>query len=430
MTNEPDIAIIGAGAAGIGAARRLAGRGLSVVMLEAHSRPGGRAWTHSAGDMRLDLGCGWLHSADRNPWTRIAEEAGFTIDRKTPVWRTQYHDLGFPAADQQDADAAFGQWFEQLAAAPPASDKASDVVERDGRWTPYLQAMSGFISGDTLERVSARDFMAYDKATTGRNWRLPAGYGALIAESLPSDIELHLATPVDSIELEGHPVELHTTMGTVRARAVILTASTNVLTGGMIALPSALDPWRDAAARLPLGYDEKLFLEITGVSPFEPETHVLGDPYDAATGSYYIRPFGWPVIECYFGGEGARAVATDGQDAAFARAVDQLVNLFGSSVRSCLRPLVASNWTNTATIGGAYSHALPGQADARVKLAAPYDGRLFFAGEATHVTDYSTAHGAFASGKRAADEALASLRPRTFVDAPSWNLDASIGQHD
>ncbi|MFG1228662.1 flavin monoamine oxidase family protein [Xanthobacter wiegelii] len=410
MTHDPDVAIIGAGAAGIAAARRLAGSGLSAVVLEALPRIGGRAWTRTAAGMPLDLGCGWLHSADRNPWTRRAEEAGFAVDRRTPAWRTQYHDLGFPPAEQQEADRAFTEWIRQLAAAPPASDTAAHALEPGGRWTSYLQAMSGFISGDELERVSARDFTAYDTASTGRNWRLPAGYGTLVTASLPAEAELHPATPVQAITLDGRCVALRTPAGTVRARAAILTVSTSVLTGGAMALPAALDPWREAAARLPLGCNEKLFLEIVGDSPFEPETHVLGDPHDATTGSYYIRPFGWPVIECFLGGAGARAMAASGPDAAFARAIDQLVNLFGATVRRCLRPLVASHWTNTATIGGAYSHALPGQADARAALALPFDGRLFFAGEATHATDFSTAHGAYASGLRAADEAIRELR--------------------
>ena len=71
--------------------------------------------------------------------------------------------------------------------------------------------------------------------------------------------------------------------------------STAVLVGGAIMLPRGLDPWRDAAARLPLGRNEKLYL---------PETRVLGNPRDRATGVYYIRPFGWPVIECFFGRSG------------------------------------------------------------------------------------------------------------------------------
>jgi monoamine oxidase len=411
MVEEPDIVIIGAGAAGIGAARRLADSGLSVLMLEALPRAGGRAWTSEAAGVPVDLGCGWLHSADRNPWTAIAEQTGYVVDRRQSAWDSQYRDLGLPAEDWAAAQQAFEEWSRRIATSPPASDVAADALESGGRWTAYLQAMSGFISGDELERISARDYAAYDKASTYCNWRLPAGYGTLITASLPQAANLHLAAPVEAVDLGGQRITLRTPAGTVRARAVIVTVSTNVLAGDAIVWPSLLDPWRDAALRLPLGRDEKLFLEIVGSNPFKPESHVLGDPYDAATGSYYIRPFGRPVIECFLGGAGARSMAADGTEAAFARAIDQLVSLFGTAVRGCLRPLIVSNWAGSATIGGAYSHALPGQADARAILARPFDERLFFAGEATHATDFSTAHGAYQSGVRAAEEAISVLVP-------------------
>lgn len=126
------------------------------------------------------------------------------------------------------------------------------------------------------------------------------------------------------------------------------------------------------------------------------------------TGTYYIRPFGWPVIECFLGGDGARAAARD-TGAAFAQAIDQMVGLFGATARAHLRPLTASDWAGTSSIAGAYSHAMPGQASARGALACPLDSRLFFAGEATHATDFSTAHGAFESGVRAAEEAIRAL---------------------
>ena len=412
MSQEPDIAIVGAGAAGIGAARRLACSGLSTVVLEASPRLGGRAWTRQAAGVPLDLGCGWLHSADRNPWTRIAEETGFEVDRRTPAWGTQYHDLGFPAAEREAARDAFARWNKRLVAAPASSDCAADLLlAEDAKWTAYLQAMSGFISGDELERISAKDYAAYDTASTEVNWRVPAGYGTLVAASLPAGSNLQLDLPVEAVFLDERRVALQTRTGTLRARAVILTVSTNVLADDTIVWPSVLDPWRDAAARLPLGNDEKLFLEIVGDSPFAPESRVLGDPHDAETGVYYIRPFGWPVIECFLGGAGARAVASDGADAAFARAIEQLVRLFGSAAGRHLKPLIASDWAHTLTIGGAYSHALPGQADARVALARPFDSRLFFAGEATHTTDFSTTHGAYQSGVRAAEEVIAALAP-------------------
>lgn len=411
MNRDPDIAIVGAGAAGVGAARRLAGSGFSTLMLEALPRPGGRAWTRAVAGLTLDLGCGWLHSADRNPWTRIAEQGGFAVDRRLPAWGTQYRDLRFPAAERDAARRAFARWSERLATTPPASDRAADALDEDGRWTAYLQAMSGFISGNELEHISATDYAAYDAVSTDCNWRVAAGYGTLIAASLPAACELHLATQVQTIALDKNRVVLQTPAGVVRVRAVILTVSTGVLAGDTIAWPAALDPWRDAATRLPLGRNEKLFLEIIGESPFAPESHVLGDPHDPMTGSYYIRPFGWPVVECFLGGAGARAAAADGTEMAFARAIDQLARLFGSRVRRHLKPLVASDWAGAATIGGAYSHALPGQSAARAALARPFDARLFFAGEATHATDFSTAHGAYESGLRAAEEAVAALAP-------------------
>ena len=174
-------------------------------------------------------------------------------------------------------------------------------------------------------------------------------------------------------------------------------------------LPRALDPWRHAAARLPLGRNEKLFLEITADSPFIPETRVLGNPRDRHTGVYYIRPFGWPVIECFLGDEGAQMAEEMGPTAGFAHASTQLAALFGSAASRSLRPLVASGWSRMTYVGGAYSHALPGHAATREDLALPFEQRLFFAGEATHVHDYSTAHGAYDSGVRAAEEAIAAL---------------------
>jgi len=412
MNSEPDIAIIGAGAAGIGAARRLAHSGLSVSIFDALPRPGGRAWTYKTLAGPVDLGCGWLHTADRNPWTRIAEESGFKVDRGLTAWGEQFRGLGFPKAEREEARRAFALWSNRVATAPPASDRASDALDPEGPWTAYLQALSGYISGDELERISAKDYAAYDEASTDCNWRVPAGYGALISASLPAGTELHLATAVEALTTDERRVVLQTAGGTVKARAVILTVSTNVLAGGAISLPSALDPWREAAARLPLGNNEKLFLEIVGDSPFAPESHVLGDPHDPTTGTYYISPFGSPVIECFLGGAGARAATAEGHSAAFDRAIGQLASLFGSSVRRCLRPLVASDWTRTPSIGGAYSHALPGQADARVALARPFDDRLFFAGEATHTSDFSTAHGGYESGVRAAEEAIGALVPQ------------------
>lgn len=408
MTDEFDFVIVGCGAAGIGAARRLSALGASTLVLEAADRIGGRARTLEVRGHRLDLGCGWLHSGDRNAWTGIAEQSGFAVDRRAPGWRQQYGNLGFSPAGQAAARDAFDRWAERLAKHPPASDRASDALEPGGEWNDYIRAMAGFISGVDPEHVSATDYAAYDDASTGQNWRVSAGYGTLVAASLPPSVPLRTGTPVSELAVTGDGVALTTPAGTVHARAVILTVSTAVLANDAIRMPRDLEPWQACAAALPLGRDEKVFLEITGDAPFEDETHVTGNPRSRLTGGYHIRPFGAPVIECFLGGEAA-GVVDEGEDAGFAFARDELAALFGSDVKRSLRPLATSHWAKTATIGGAYSCALPGHAAARSRLAKPFDDRVFFAGEATHGFDFTTAHGAHDSGVRAADEAFAAV---------------------
>jgi len=408
---DVDVVIVGAGAAGVGAARRLAASPLSAVVVEASARVGGRAFTCDIAGMALDLGCGWLHSADRNAWTRIAEDAGFGVHRRPPAWGRQYRDLGFPRTDQAAAGRAFSAWSQRLDASP-ASDCAADALEPGGEWNAYIQAISGFINGDELERVSVADYCAYDAASTNANWRVPFGYGALIAASLPPRLDLRLSTPVKSVELVGGSVRLKTPIGAIRARAAILTVSTAALAGDAISLPRELDGWKHAAACLPLGRNEKIFLEIVGRNSFEPETRALGNPRDARTAAYYIRPFGRPVIECFLGGAGARIIENEGPAAGFAHALAELTGLFGFGARACLRPLLASNWSRMTYIGGSYSHAVPGHAGARKDLARSFEDRIFTAGEATHAFDFSTAHGAHDSGVRAAEEAIAAVASR------------------
>ncbi|WP_294643668.1 FAD-dependent oxidoreductase [uncultured Aureimonas sp.] len=408
MTQDVDFLIIGAGAAGIGAARRLCSLGASPLVLEAADQVGGRAETYHAGGLALDLGCGWLHSAERNAWTRIAEDAGFAVDRRTPAWGRQYRDLGFPPADHAAASEAMARWAERLDDVSPASDRASDALRPGDPWNDFIAARTGYISGVGPERISVADYLAYDEASSDENWRLPAGYGTLVAVSLPPSADLCTGVAVRRIDIDGDRVAVATGDGTVRARAVILTVSTAVLAGGAIAMPAALDPWRDAAARLPLGRNEKVFLEIVGDAPFEDETHVVGSPRSRATGSYYIRPLGAPVVECFLGGDGA-AVLDDGPEAGFAFALAELGGLFGADIRRFLRPLKATHWSGLPLIGGGYSCALPGEAGARERLARPFDDRVFFAGEATSRADFSTAHGAHDTGVRAADEAFAAV---------------------
>ncbi len=412
MTSEFDVIIVGGGAAGLGAARRLAASGASTLLLEASSRLGGRAFTQDLGGYPLDLGCEWLHSGDRNAWVGIAEASGFLVDRSDPPWAQAHSGIARDVDAEEAARKAFGDWEERLRTVAGGSDRASDALEPGGAWNAYVRAIAGFMSGVGPENISATDYLAYDDASTGKNWNLPMGYGTLVAASLPPEVTLRLATPVEGIDLTADGVAVITRAGTVCAKAAILTVSTAVLAGDAIRLPAGTEPWREAATALPLGRNEKVFLEIGQDAAFEPDAHAYGNLRDARSAAYSIRPNGWPVIEAFLGGEGARILEEEGPAAGFAFVSAELTGLFGNDVASSIRPLAATSWSRMAAIGGAYSCALPGHSQAHARLAWPFEDRLFFAGEATHPFDFTTAHGAHDSGQRAADEAMETLRDR------------------
>lgn len=413
MISEFDVIVVGGGAAGIGAVRRLVDSGTSCLLLEASQRLGGRAYTQDLGGYPLDLGCEWLHSGDRNAWVGIAEASGFPVDRGDPPWAKAHPSQDVNKDDREAAWRAYGDWEKRLGAVARGTDRASDALEPGSAWNGYVRAIAGFMSGVAPEDISATDYLAYDDASTDNNWHLPLGYGTLVAASLPHCATVRLATPAERIDLTGDGVEVTTRAGTVRARAAILTVSTTVLAGDAIRLPPGVDPWREAAAALPLGRNEKIFFQIGRDTAFERDSHAYGNLKDPKSAAYSIRPNGWRVIEAFLGGDGAGIIDEEGPAAGFAFVAEELGGLFGSDVASTIRPLAATSWSRMAFIGGAYSCALPGQSQARFRLAQPFEDRLFFAGEATHSFDFTTAHGAYDSGQRAADEAVAALRTRS-----------------
>lgn len=407
MTGLFDAIIVGGGAAGIAAARRLDQRGRSVLIVEAMHRLGGRAHTAMAGGYPADLGCGWLHSADRNPLTVLAERRGEPIDRTEAAWQRQLNDADFSACEQQAARSAYETFCRLLRENPPPTDRASDAIDPGHPWKAFIDNLSTLLNGTELDTLSAADFVAYDSAASPLDWRLPRGLGAFIV-SLGENLPHVLRTKVHSIALNKN-VSLGTDRGTLRARTVIVTVSTAVLACGKIVFPTAAADHLHAASRLPLGLADKLYLELADPAIVPAETHLFGNVRDVRSGSYYIRPFGRPLIEAFFGGQLACDLESGGSDEATEFALDELAGLLGSGIRGHLRPIRATAWRREPSIGGSYSHALPGASGQRRRLAEPVNDRLCFAGEACSANDFSTVHGAWESGCAAADWAERSL---------------------
>jgi monoamine oxidase len=409
LPSEVDVAIIGAGAAGLGAAHALAHSGLSVIVLEARDRAGGRGHTiMAAPGIAFDLGCGWLHSADKNAFVSIAEGLHFEIDKTRPPWRDQSFDAGFPLAERQDFIKSLDAFYDRAeAAAKSGRDSAASLyLEPGNRWNPMIDALSTYINGCELDQVSILDMDAYED--TEINWRVRRGYGALMT-AYGATCPLALNTPVTLIDHSGPLVRIETAQGTLTAAKVIVTVPTNLIANQSIRFHPALPDKVDAALGLPLGLADKVMLALDEPEALPKDGNLRGATMRTAMGSYHLRPFGQACIEGYFGGSFAQELEDAGEGALAAQSIDEIAALLGNDYRRKLKPLAESRWSHDPFARGSYSHALPGHAGKRAVLAAPVDGRLFFAGEATSPNFFSTAHGARDSGERAAAEVVATM---------------------
>jgi monoamine oxidase len=399
--------IVGAGAAGIAAARRLGEAEVGCLVVEARPRLGGRAWTVvDESGFALDLGCGWLHSADRNPWVKVAEEQGALIDKSPPPWSRPSPEIGFPHAEQDEFHHAMESFFARLSR---ASERDSDIsaamfLDPNSRWNGLINALGSYITGAEWDRVSAKGFDRYQE--TGVNWRVVKGYGALIA-ACGADVPVMLDCAVREIDHRGKRLRIETANGAMAADQVIVTIPSALLAAERLLFTPALPEKTQAARGLPLGLADKLFISLADAEEFEKDMRLFGHTDRAATANYHFRPFGRPMIEAYFGGKFAAELETGGAGAFFDFAVSELTNLLGSGFARRLKPLHNHRWGVDPFSLGSYSFALPRFADNRPTLAEPVDDRLFFAGEACSVGDFSTAHGGWRTGVRAAEQVIA-----------------------
>src|SRR5438270_2747989 len=247
---EIDVAIVGAGAAGIGAARRLLdSSSVSVLVLEARDRVDGRVHTIEPAGFPLDRGAEWLHSADRNPLSPIAGGLGFRVHQRPPEWTTRLRRSGETVEAEADWLAtreAQGR-ARRKAAAEPADRSLASLVPPGGRWNQLLDATSTWGNGAELDRVSVQDYVRYEDS--GTNWRLREGYGRLF-ERLAEGLPVALGAAVSRIDHGSRAIQLETTRGPVTARRVIVTVPTSILAAEVLRFDPPLPDKLPLGARL------------------------------------------------------------------------------------------------------------------------------------------------------------------------------------
>lgn len=439
LDTDADVIVIGAGAAGLAAAGELVRAGLSVLLLEARDRIGGRILTRREAGLAVpvELGAEFIHGPA--PLTRaLLERAGAgAIDAAGARWMLRGGELQ-PAEDWLEAltaalgrteilkrqDLSFDALLERLpGVAPEAKVAARRMAE-------------GFDAADTA-RASARAIAAeWGGDTLGDTPQSrPDGGYAVLLEALMQPLHaagarVQLQSPVQSVLWSQGAVHLageH--LGApfaARAARAIITLPLGVLqagdTGqGGVHFAPPLTAKRTALQGLASGAIIKVLMRFR--TPFWEQLHE-GRYRDATffQAPEALFPTFWtaypahaPLLVAWSGGPRAQQLAAGAAPAQIARAaVTALGTLFGEgpAVDALLEAYYLHEWQSDPYACGAYSYVLVGGEAARAQLGEPLEGTLFFAGEATDPKEAGTVSGALRSGVRAARQVLASI-PRS-----------------
>ncbi len=407
-SGEVDVVIIGAGAAGIAAARRVAAAKQRFALVEAGNRIGGRCATDgNIFGVPYDLGAHWIHNPDSNPLAKLATGLDLYPAPRAPTVRVGPR----PARDSElenflpalvRAHRALGD-----AGRAKADVAAWRALPRDlGDWQGAIEFILGpYGCGKDLKEISAMDLARLAERDADAFCR--QGYGALLAK-LAADLPVRLATPARRIEWDRNGVAVETAKGMLRTRTVIVTASTNVLAGDKIEFKPELGKRQlDAAAKLALGSFDHIALDMPG-NPLDLQRDdlVFEQSTGARTAALLANVSGTGLHLVEVAGSFGRELAAKGEAAMVDFARDWLSSLFGANIKSAIKRSHATRWNDQPWVLGAMSAAAPGSADARKILMEPVGGRIWFAGEAMHETQWGTVNGAWESGVRAAEAAL------------------------
>jgi monoamine oxidase len=404
---DTDVVIVGAGAAGIAAARRVMAAGRRCTVLEASDRVGGRCFTDGQTfGVPYDQGAHAFRMPD-GQMAKLGRAAGFEIRTPPAGYKMR---VGRRFARENEMEIYLSTLVRARRAIEDSVDEDSDppasrALPKDtGEWRPTVEFMLGpFGCGKNLEEISTQDFSRAGQRDGEAYCR--QGFGAVVSK-LAEGIPVRLSTPVTRIATWRGITSVETPKGTVTGRAVIVTASTNVLS--KIRFDPALPKSHlEAAAKLALGTYERIALELDG-NPLGlgADELVIEKANDTRTAALLANVGGTSLSFVDVAGKFARSLSGSGDAAMRAFAIEWLAGLFGTEVKQAVRRTHVTHWAKDPWVLGAMSGAAPGAQGERRTLAEPVRDRVFFAGEATHETLWGTVGGAWEAGERAADAAI------------------------
>ncbi|WP_375461002.1 flavin monoamine oxidase family protein [uncultured Enterovirga sp.] len=409
LSGKVDVVVVGAGAAGIAAARLCLAKGLSLAVLEARDRVGGRAVTAEFGGHAIDLGAHWLHAGRLNPLVRLGFARGEPLRRAPRDGPVLVNGQFRGRAERRAHGEAFERADRAFAAASREADDRSlaSAFPPLGMWGRPAEATFALVSGRPLEEVSVKDFPSDE---FGDNYFLRGGYGTYLAR-LAAGLPVALGCPVRTIDWSGQGVSVETSAGRIEAGAAIVTAPLPVLAGGGLRFTPDLphDLAAAIAGFLPGTYEHVVLNWPEG--PFrapdrlaklvgQRDSHGMLTCIDRA-------PFHYLEMDH------ATVASLAGRDReALGRlAREILVGHFGRGVLRSLRVIAVTDWVGDPWSRTAWAVAPPGHAGARDVLTRPVGDRIWLAGEANVRAMWGTVGGAWDSGEEAATAVAERLRP-------------------
>ena len=414
--NRPRVLVIGAGAAGLAAARSLKSNGCEVLVLEARDRIGGRVWTDRRFGAAVELGAGEIHGQEGNPLTALALQWGLST---TPTRRDlfQFFDRQGDAVAGLRVIESLGAFTALLEASrryvgTQANDLSLHQAFKAVRPEFEAQELLGFWLGlhqfyGPLQSLSAKHW-AISKIYPGVDLMLPNGYDEIFSR-LASGIDVVINTAVDSVDATSAEIKVQTQKAVYLADRVVITVPHGVLRQNKVVFAPALPDWKQQAIRaIGTGQADKIVLQFDKAF------------WDARQQFLGFRRAGWGQAEMFLNlkrttdksilvgmvlGD-ARKEILNGEGRLSDDLMLRLRRIYGANIPEPSN-LYLTDWSADPHSLGPFAIPLVGSTPKHyAALAEPIGGKLFFAGEHTNFEYRASVHGAYLSGLRAAKQVI------------------------